>query len=63
MITSKLVTPNGIISDICKTGYQSINDAVNALKSDWPIERLSVSNVVVLADYDDCRLILQECKA
>ena len=63
MITSKLVTPDGIISDICKTGYQSINDAVSELKSDWPIERLSVSNVVVLADYDDCRLILQECKA
>lgn len=63
MITSKLVTPDGIISDICKTGYPSINEAVQALKSDWPIERLSVSNVVVLADYDDCRLILQERKS
>ena len=63
MITSKLVTPNGIISDICKTGYQYINDAVEALKSDWPIERLAVSNVVVLADQTGCRLILQERKA
>ena len=63
MITSKLVTPDGIISDICKTGYRSINDAVSALKGDWPIERLSVSNVVVLADQTGCRLILQERKA
>ena len=63
MITTKLVTPNGIISDICKTGYQSISDAVKALKSDWPIEHLSVCNVVILGDYDDCRLILQERKA
>ena len=63
MITSKLVTPDGIISDICKTGYQSCNEAVSALKGDWPIERLSVSNVVVLADQTGCRLILQERKA
>ena len=63
MITSKLVTPNGIISDICKTGYQSINDAVSALKSDWPTETFSAYNVSILADTDGSRLILQERKA
>lgn len=62
MITSKLVSPDGKVFEPFKTGYNSLKEAVKALKIDWPIERLSVSNVVVLADYDDCRLILQERK-
>ena len=63
MITTKLVTPDGHVSICHNTGYSSIKEASAALLNDWPIERLSVSNVVVLADYDDCRLIIQERKA
>ena len=63
MITSKLVTPSGIISDIRKTGYQSISDAVSALKGDWSTETFSAHNVSILANTDGSRLILQERKA
>ena len=62
MITSKLVSPDGQVFEPFTTGYSSLKEAVKALQSDWLIERLSVSNVVILGDHDGCRLILQERK-
>ena len=63
MITSKLVSPDGKVFEQFKTGYNSLKEAAKALQSDWQIVRLDVSNVIILGDYDDCRLILQERKA
>lgn len=63
MITGKLVDEAGKPRQQFITGYASMNEAYLALQESWPTKRLSVSNVLVLADQQGCRLILQECKA
>jgi len=63
MITGKLVDASGIPREQFITGYATLNEAYLSLRDDWPIKSLSVSDALVLADYDGCRLILQERKA
>jgi len=63
MITGKLVDAAGKPRKPFITGYASMNEAYLALQESWPTKRLSVSNALVLADQQGCRLILQECKA
>ncbi len=62
MITGKLVDASGMPREQFITGYDSLNEAYLSLRETWPIKRLSVSNALVLSDYDECRLILQERK-
>ncbi len=63
MITGKLVDAAGKPRKPFVTGYATMNEACIALHESWPTKRLSVSNVVVLADQQGYRLILKECKA
>jgi hypothetical protein len=63
MITGKLVDAAGKPRKPFITGYASMNEAYLALQESWPTKRLSVSNVLILADQQGCRLILQECRA
>lgn len=63
MITGKLVDSAGKPREPFITGYASMNEAYLALHESWPTKRLSVSNALVLADQQGCRLILQEHKA
>lgn len=58
-IISKLVTPDGYVSEPCLTGYLSLQDAERALAEDWPRTTLNLSNVLIMADYDGSRLVLQ----
>lgn len=59
MITSKIATAYWNMSDAFTTGYSSFEDAEKSLSEDWPITTLRAHNVIVMADYDGCRLILQ----
>lgn len=62
MITAKLVTPDMFCSEVSNTGHSTLTGAKKALSEDWPITSLSTDNVVVMADYDGCRLILQRAR-
>ena len=59
MIISRIVTPDIKTTAPCVTEYADLIEAQNALSQDWPMTTLVTNNVVVLADYDGCRLILQ----
>ncbi len=63
MITGKLVDSAGKSREQFVTGYATMDEAYLSLRDDWPIKSPSVSNALVLADYDGCRLILQERNA
>ena len=61
MITYKLIVGpyQGYTST---TGYSSLVEAEKALAEDWPMTTLRASNVIIMADYDGCRLILQRAR-
>lgn len=59
MVTVRIVTPDSKVLPFSVAGYESLEDAERALSGTWPITKLIAYNVRVLADYDDCRLILQ----
>ena len=63
MIIGKLVDAEGKPRNPFITGYATFNEAYLSLRETWPIKSLSVSNALVLADHQGCRLILQERKA
>ena len=62
MITSKLVVP-GYIGEPENTGCKSFEEAARCLKEHWNKISFQCSNVLVLADTDGTRLILQKSAA
>jgi len=60
MIYTTLFSNNSCctLSSSLATVYESVDDAVKHLASDWPSIKLQVANLAILAGNDDVRIVI-----
>jgi len=60
MIYTTLFSNNSCcaLSGSLATVYESVDDAVKYLSSDWPSIKLQVANLAILAGNDDVRIVV-----